>query len=95
MQSYNQVLAQSQPIESGPEFEMVKRVTTRLAAATGAAGNTFDWRASLIREDQVNAFCLPGGKIVVYTGIMPIAGDLSLGSGDLSLGSRLHFVHLG
>ena len=73
LQSYRQVLAESQPVDSGSEFEMVKRVATRLAAATGAAGSTFDWRASLIRENQVNAFCLPGGKIVVYTGILPVA----------------------
>jgi predicted Zn-dependent protease len=73
LQSYNQVLAQAQTIDSGPEFEMVRRVATRLAAATGAAGSSFDWRESLIRDDQVNAFCLPGGKIVVYTGILPVA----------------------
>jgi predicted Zn-dependent protease len=73
LQSYRQVLAQSQSIDSGPGFEAVKRVATRLAAATGAAGSEFDWRASLIRDDQVNAFCLPGGKIVVYTGILPVA----------------------
>jgi metalloendopeptidase OMA1, mitochondrial len=75
LQSYRQVLAQSQPIDSGPEVEMVRRVATRLAAATGTAGNGFDWQESLIRDDQVNAFCLPGGKIVVYTGILPVAGN--------------------
>ncbi|MEO8043839.1 MAG: M48 family metallopeptidase, partial [Spartobacteria bacterium] len=75
LQSYKQVLAQSQPIDSGPESEMVKRVSTRLASATGAAGSGFEWRESLIRDDQVNAFCLPGGKIVVYTGILPVAAN--------------------
>ena len=73
LQSYRQVLAQVQAINSGPEFEMVRRVSTRLAKATGPAGNGFDWQESLIRDDQVNAFCLPGGKIVVYTGILPVA----------------------
>ena len=73
LQSYRQVLAQSQSIDSGPEFEMVRRVSTRLAKATGAAGNEFDWQESLIRDNQVNAFCLPGGKIVVYSGILPVA----------------------
>jgi predicted Zn-dependent protease len=73
LQSYRQVLAQSQSIDSGPEFEMVRRVSTRLAKATGAAGSEFDWQESLIRDNQVNAFCLPGGKIVVYTGILPVA----------------------
>lgn len=73
LQSYRQVLAQAQPIDSGPEAEMVRRVSTKLAAATGAAGQDFNWQESLIQDPQANAFCLPGGKIVVYTGILPIA----------------------
>jgi metalloendopeptidase OMA1, mitochondrial len=72
LQSYQQVLAQSESIDSGPELEMIKRVASRLASATGKAGADFDWQVSLIRSSQVNAFCLPGGKIVVYTGILPI-----------------------
>src|SRR6266581_3818345 len=72
LQSYQQVLAQSENIDSGPELAMVKRVASRLATATGKAGADFDWQVSLIRSSQINAFCLPGGKIVVYTGILPI-----------------------
>jgi predicted Zn-dependent protease len=73
LQSYQQVLAQAQTIDSGPELEMVKRVASRLAGATGKAGQNFNWQMSLIRDGKVNAFCLPGGKVVVYTGILPIA----------------------
>ena len=72
LQSYQQVLAQSESIDSGPELETVKRVASRLAIATGKAGADFDWQVSLIRSPQVNAFCLPGGKIVVYTGILSV-----------------------
>src|ERR1700720_245323 len=72
VQSYQQVLAQSESINSGPDLEMVKRVASRLATAIGKAGADFDWQVSLIRSSQANAFCLPGGKIVVYTGILPI-----------------------
>jgi predicted Zn-dependent protease len=72
VQSYQQVLAQSESVNSGPELETVKRVASRLATATGKAGADFDWQVSLIRSSQANAFCLPGGKIVVYTGILPI-----------------------
>jgi metalloendopeptidase OMA1, mitochondrial len=72
VQSYQQVLAQSESINSGPDLEMVKRVASQLATATGKAGADFDWQVSLIRSSQANAFCLPGGKIVVYTGILPI-----------------------
>ena len=72
LQGYEQVLAQSESIDSGPELEMVRRVSSRLASVTGKVGGDFDWQVSLIRSPQVNAFCLPGGKIVVYTGILPI-----------------------
>ena len=72
VQSYQQVLAQSESINSGPELEMIKGVASRLATATGQAGADFDWQVSLIRSPQANAFCLPGGKIVVYTGILSV-----------------------
>lgn len=75
LQSYQQVLSQSQTIRSGPELEMVQRVVKRLAGATGDAGKDFGWQVSLVQSNQVNAFCLPGGKIVVYTGILPIANS--------------------
>lgn len=75
LQSYQQVLAQSQTINSGPELDMVRRVVKRLAAATGGAGKDFEWQVSLVQSNQINAFCLPGGKIVVYTGILPVANS--------------------
>ena len=73
LQTYQQVLSQSETIDSGSELEMVKRVAGRLATATGKSGQDFDWKVSLIRDGKVNAFCLPGGKIVVYSGIIPVA----------------------
>ncbi len=72
-QTYRQVLAQARSIDSGPQFEMVRRVAGKLASATGAAGAEYEWQVSLIDDQQINAFCLPGGKIVVYTGILPVA----------------------
>jgi len=73
LQSYREVLSQSRVISSGPEVELVRRVTERLAAATGDAGRKFEWRVSVVQDPQANAFCLPGGKMVVFTGIIPIA----------------------
>ncbi len=32
----------------------------------------FDWEFNLINEDQINAWCMPGGKVAVYTGILPV-----------------------
>ena len=73
LQSYREVLAQSEVIQSGPEHDMVVRVAERLARATGNAAGDFKWQVSLIRSPQANAFCLPGGKIAVFTGILPYA----------------------
>lgn len=73
IQAYREVLSSSNVIRSGPEYELVKRCASRLAAATGNSGRTFSWEVTLIKSPQVNAFCLPGGKIAVYTGILPVA----------------------
>ena len=51
---------------------MVQRVGTRIAQASGLKEN---WEFIVIDEPQVNAFALPGGKIAVYTGLLPVAGD--------------------
>lgn len=72
LQSYQQVLSEEQVLRSGPEVDLVKRVAGRLAAATGDAAKNFEWAVSVVRSEQANAFCLPGGKIVVYTGILPL-----------------------
>lgn len=73
IQAYREVLSSSKVIRNGPEYELVKRCASRLAAATGNSGRTFSWEVTLINDRQVNAFCLPGGKIAVYTGILPVA----------------------
>jgi predicted Zn-dependent protease len=73
LQSYQEVLSQSETITSGPEYDLVRRVAEKLAAATGDSAKDFEWRVALIRGNQANAFCLPGGKIAVFTGILPYA----------------------
>lgn len=75
LQSYREVLSQSDVVTSGPEFELVRGVASRLARAVGGAAEGFAWEVSLIRSPQANAFCLPGGKIAVYTGILPLTQD--------------------
>ncbi|HEY5752307.1 MAG TPA: M48 family metallopeptidase [Chthoniobacterales bacterium] len=73
LQSYQQVLSEERVIQSGPQVDLVRQVAQRLAVATGDAANKFQWAVSVVDNRQVNAFCLPGGKIVVYTGILPVA----------------------
>ena len=63
---------------------MVTRVGRRIADATerylrenGLAEevSNFDWEFNLVKDDQVNAFCMPGGKIVVYDGLMKLVSS--------------------
>jgi metalloendopeptidase OMA1, mitochondrial len=74
-QVYQQTLQESAGVivASGPEYEMVQRVADRIAAVGAGDKPEFEWEFSLIDDPQANAFCLPGGKIVVYTGILPVA----------------------
>jgi predicted Zn-dependent protease len=55
----------------------VPDVTAELAQANSAAAPTdyrsFQWDVAVIQSDQANAFCLPGGKMAVYTGLVPVA----------------------
>ncbi|HEY0661501.1 MAG TPA: M48 family metallopeptidase [Lysobacter sp.] len=55
----------------------VPQVTTDLAAANQQQAPTdyqgFQWDVSVIQSEEANAFCLPGGKMAVYTGLIPIA----------------------
>ncbi len=70
-EAYGQILSQAQLVQSGPEKEMVERVMQRLAAVSDDQG--YEWHVELIRDDAVaNAFALPGGKMAVYTGILPV-----------------------
>ncbi|HZH43085.1 MAG TPA: M48 family metallopeptidase, partial [Lysobacter sp.] len=55
----------------------VPEVSTELAAAHGQQApthyRTFEWDVSVIQSDDANAFCLPGGKMAVFTGLLPVA----------------------
>jgi predicted Zn-dependent protease len=73
LQAYREVLSTADVIESGSQAETVRRVAQRVASQTGKAASDFNWQVSLVNSPQINAFCLPGGKIVVYTGILRVA----------------------
>jgi metalloendopeptidase OMA1, mitochondrial len=59
-------------VTSGAAYKQVQRVATRIEAVAGRDKPAFDWKVTLLRKDEANAYCLPGGKIVVYTGILPV-----------------------
>lgn len=79
---YNQFLSENKVVTGTAESEMIKRVGQRIAVASerwlnanGYQGYLTDyrWEYTLINDPTVNAWCMPGGKIVFYTGILPIA----------------------
>lgn len=84
-QQYGQFLQQNPPVPSGNATAQVKNVGTKIVAAARryyrAQGESekflseFQWEFNVVNDPLVNAFCMPGGKVVVYTGILPIAQD--------------------
>jgi metalloendopeptidase OMA1, mitochondrial len=73
-ESYQQVLSSSKLITSGPQYDSVVRVGRRIAEISDEPN--LNWEFNLIDDAKtVNAFCLPGGKVAVYTGILPITRD--------------------
>jgi predicted Zn-dependent protease len=78
---YDEFLKENNVVTGTAEAAMVDRVGKRLAAAAqkwlASEGNEhylddYAWEYKLVQDDQINAWCLPGGKIVVYTGILPV-----------------------
>src|SRR5262249_51845854 len=73
-QEYAKTLRQNRAriVSSGPAYAEVQRVAKHIEVVAGRDKPKFVWKVSLIRKKEANAFCLPGGKIVVYTGILPL-----------------------
>lgn len=71
--SYREVLSQSHVISTGRDVERIQNIVARLASAITGSAALFRWEVSLIQGQPVNAFCLPGGKICVYTGLLQVA----------------------
>lgn len=67
--AYAEVKAKSKLSTNAEWNAMVQRVASRIAAASG---ENFKWETILIDSPEVNAWCMPGGKMAVYTGIMPV-----------------------
>ena len=83
-QQYDAFLDSSNVVTGTAESRMVKRVGDKIKTAAerylnanGYQGFLDDFRFeyNLVNDDQVNAFAMPGGKTVVYTGILPITQD--------------------
>ncbi|KAF1710396.1 peptidase [Pseudoxanthomonas kalamensis DSM 18571] len=89
LQAYQEILSQEPPLPADAEIsqqvrtiaqrliEKVGVVEAQIAADHGTQPNgiwkDFDWAVNVIPSEQANAFCLPGGKMAVYTGLIPVA----------------------
>ncbi len=72
MQAYREVLKEAKLCQDPKINALVQRVGKRLARAAGRTD--FHWEFKVIDDSKtINAFCLPGGKVFVYTGIFKIA----------------------
>ena len=71
--AYNEVLAEERPSTNAQYIEMVNRVGQRIARAANRPD--YQWQFHVIASPQQNAFALPGGKVAVYEGIMPICAS--------------------
>lgn len=77
---YDEFLNENPPVQQGANAQMVKRVGQKISSAVerymksnGMASrvNGFEWEFNLVDQDVPNAWCMPGGKVVFYTGILP------------------------
>lgn len=75
-QAWREMLSKEETETDTPRSERVEQVGRRIAAV--AERPNFEWRFHTIPKDVLNAFCLPGGKVFVYTGIL----DLTQGNDD-------------
>ncbi|EIJ42886.1 Peptidase family M48 [Beggiatoa alba B18LD] len=69
--AYQDILQKEKVVASGKLVDNVRTIGQRLAAV--ADETDFKWEFNVINSPQVNAFALPGGKVAVYTGIIPVA----------------------
>ena len=85
LEQYSEVLKKSKLSNDPQKLQMVRRVGGRIAQATEEffreSGveeeiKNYRWEFNVIEDDKVvNAWCMPGGKVAVYTGLLPVAGN--------------------
>jgi predicted Zn-dependent protease len=79
--NYSEFISSSKLSKNTQQTEMVKRVGTKIQKAVekycADNGTTdtlsgYQWEFNLVEDPNVNAWCMPGGKVVVYTGLLPV-----------------------
>jgi len=83
-QQYDTFLKENTSSRNQQQTAMVKRVGARIQGAVEqyfesiglqAYLQNYTWEFNVVEDEQVNAWCMAGGKVVVYTGILPVAKD--------------------
>lgn len=81
---YNKFIENNKLSDNDSQSAMVKRVGERISKAVEKYFRNhgmkkrlehFKWEFNLVEDDTPNAWCMPGGKVVIYTGILPITKD--------------------
>lgn len=84
LQQYQEYIHTAKVITDTPEAQMVQRVGMKIANAvetflknSGASSEiqNYAWEFKLVEDKSINAFAMPGGKVVVYSGLLPITKD--------------------
>ena len=79
---YNEFLSKNKVMQNSKETRQVRKVGSKIQTAVeqyfadnhmSSHLDGYEWKFNVVEEDAVNAWCMPGGKVVVYTGILPIA----------------------
>ena len=83
--AYKNFLDTNRVIKSGPDYAMVKSAGDKIKTAVMNYMNKnkkyrkrvvgYKWDFNLVASEMVNAWCMPGGKVAFYTGIMPVCDD--------------------
>ena len=85
-QQYQEYMKTAKASTNATNTAMVKRVGQNIANAVvsylkqnglAAEVSNYKWEFNLVQDKNVNAFCMPGGKIVVYEGLLPVTKDES------------------
>jgi predicted Zn-dependent protease len=82
--AYREILSKAKVVAGGAEPERVRRVGAKIAHAAEieplqreinlrVRGFKFHWEFNVLQDKQINAFCLPGGKVAVFSGLLPVA----------------------
>ncbi len=83
-QQYDKFLGENNVINGTSDAQMIERVGRKISKAAERWANAighpeylknYKWEYKLVNDETVNAWCMPGGKIVFYTGILPIAAN--------------------